>query len=170
MAYEGASVTRLGRPGALCPVAKAESGRPGRSYPEREEMDGEKLHELELLLIEILGEECQSQVYLDRIREEAGKLAWALSRVLTEYARATQQHGPFRSPHEGLGVILEEFVELVLAVKAKTASAPCEVLEEGGQLAAMGLRFCVDVREVFLEARRQQVLEAGGDPEMDEQL
>lgn len=97
---------------------------------------------LEPVLIEALGAGAQSQVFLDGICEHAYALAWALNRVIREYGRAVQRYGVFGNAHEGLGVLLEEWTELVEAVRSND---PTRMLKEAEQVAAMAVRFLVDV-------------------------
>ena len=75
----------------------------------------------------------------------------AEKRIMNEYVSATQLHGPFASAHEGIAVIEEEFLELRENVfwnrKDRDTDAWLDAMEgEAIQLAAMALRFIVDVR------------------------
>lgn len=64
-----------------------------------------------------------------------------LQEVKTEVERATKLYGPFNSPHEGYGVILEELDEMWDEVKANdNAKARTEAV----QTAAMLIRFLLD--------------------------
>jgi len=69
----------------------------------------------------------------------------AVSEIIDEYVSATAKFGKFASPHEGLAIIEEEFLEFREAVfwghKEHTGDARTEVI----QLAAMALRFLMDV-------------------------
>jgi hypothetical protein len=74
-----------------------------------------------------------------------------LETIWEEYQRACNPHGPFASAHEGLAVIEEEFLELRGAVfwlrkHQSDAEWLVQVEKEAVQLAAMALRFLVDVR------------------------
>jgi hypothetical protein len=76
----------------------------------------------------------------------------AEKRIVNEYARAVQLHGPFASAHEGLAVIREEYLELERVCfwerKARGDDEWLECMEhEATQLAAMALRFMVDARK-----------------------
>lgn len=62
--------------------------------------------------------------------------------VLAELARAQESFGPFASAHEGYAVLLEEVDELWHEVKHGTTERQ---REEAVQVAAMALRFLVDV-------------------------
>ena len=63
--------------------------------------------------------------------------------VLIEYYRATSLHGSFNSTHEGYAVIKEEVDELWDEVKK---NGPSKALrEEAIQIAAMAIRFCMDI-------------------------
>jgi len=62
--------------------------------------------------------------------------------VHQEYCRATKEFGPFNSAHEGIGVLLEEFEELKVAVF--TNQPLWKQRTEAKQLGAMAIRFMVD--------------------------
>ena len=66
-----------------------------------------------------------------------------------EYKRASKKFPPFRSPHEGIAIIEEEFTELrqevfTKPVGSEEAKKRC-IEKEATQLAAMALRFLVDL-------------------------
>lgn len=65
----------------------------------------------------------------------------ALGMVEGELRRATRAHGSFHSPHEGYGVLAEEFAELLDALRSND---PAQVCEEAIQVAAMAARLVVD--------------------------
>ena len=65
-----------------------------------------------------------------------------MEQVEVELRRATALHGPMRSSHEGLGVLVEEMLELVLAVTTNDLAA---VTAEALQVAAMGARIVLDL-------------------------
>ncbi len=73
-----------------------------------------------------------------------------LQKVLKEYDRAVELHGPFNSPHEGYAVILEELDELWAEVKINPKDIDIKnfrrdrMEEEAIQVAAMALRFLND--------------------------
>ena len=67
----------------------------------------------------------------------------ALAVVRAELIRATQKFGSFKSAHEGYAVLLEEVDELWDEVKRNNRSLQ---REEAVQVAAMAVRFLVDVR------------------------
>lgn len=76
----------------------------------------------------------------------------AINEVVDELKVATAANGPFASAHEGLAIIMEEFDELKEEVWKnwnKPASAggrdPARMRAEAKQLAAMALRFMVDL-------------------------
>lgn len=60
--------------------------------------------------------------------------------VLHEVARASGIHGPFHSPHEGLGIIEEEFEELKKVVWQKRPDT-WELRKEATHVACTVLRF-----------------------------
>ena len=83
------------------------------------------------------------------------KFSDALRLIREEYERATANYGPFKSVHEGYGILLEELDELWDAVKLKHDRIDSDgrtrrraLAEEGVQTAAMALRFLVDCCEL----------------------
>lgn len=79
-----------------------------------------------------------------RAQQERPTVALILQEVFVEAQKAIQKHGPMHSPHEGLGVIMEEFDELkdeIYADRGKQASARAEAV----QLAAMAVRYILNV-------------------------
>lgn len=66
-----------------------------------------------------------------------------LDKIKAEYMRASRKFKPFSSKHEGYAVLLEEIDELWEAVKTDKGWTKLE--EEGIQVAAMALRFLMDV-------------------------
>jgi hypothetical protein len=72
----------------------------------------------------------------------------AIDAVEQELWRATQAHGPFNSAHEGYAVIKEELDELWDEIKMKSSERnPVNLREEAVQVAAMAIRFLVDIAE-----------------------
>lgn len=73
----------------------------------------------------------------------------ALSETVEELARATRVHGPFASPHEGFAVLLEEVDELWEAVRLRPADPTrrARMREEAAQVAAMAVRFLIDLED-----------------------
>lgn len=76
-----------------------------------------------------------------------GKINDAIIRDLQdEYNYATCSFGEFHSAHEGLAIIEEEFEELKEEVFKKQSERDIEKMRhEALQIAAMGLRFIVDI-------------------------
>ncbi len=77
------------------------------------------------------------------VRKEGARMkaSEAMMAILDEYNRAVKVFPrPFASPHEGLAIIEEEFLELRQAVFWGDG----DVREEAIQLGAMALRFLVD--------------------------
>ena len=68
-----------------------------------------------------------------------------VSRVVDEYISATDKFDKFVSPHEGLAIIEEEFLELREAIFWPHKKHTGNAREEATQLAAMALRFLMDV-------------------------
>ncbi len=77
------------------------------------------------------------------------KLDDAIKMVMDEYSSATEKNPPFNSSHEGFAVLLEEVDELWDAVKMKQSNKDRNrcMEKEAIQVAAMALRFLVDVIE-----------------------
>lgn len=75
--------------------------------------------------------------------EKLNTLENSMRLVVEEYLRATAEHGPFHSPHEGYGVLAEEFDELFDEIKANNKT---NQRAEAIQVAAMALRFITDIR------------------------
>lgn len=72
-----------------------------------------------------------------RVHEETAGL------VLAELRRATERFGPMASAHEGWAVIQEEVDELWQEVKSVQSND--RMGEEAVQIAAMAMRFVIDV-------------------------
>jgi len=68
----------------------------------------------------------------------------ALDAIVEEFYKATAAHGPMASAHEGYAVILEELDELWNEIKTKVINQ-YDMQKEATQVAAMGMRFLVDV-------------------------
>lgn len=66
--------------------------------------------------------------------------------VWDELKRATDKFGPFQSALEGQAIIAEEFDEFTQAVRHET---PERARAEAVQLAAMAIRFLIDVPEDY---------------------
>jgi len=70
----------------------------------------------------------------------------AMFMVSTEVERAIDKFPPFRSPHEGLAIILEEYEELKAEVFKQHHVRDTEAMaKEATQVAAMALRFLMDL-------------------------
>ena len=67
-----------------------------------------------------------------------------IDQILAEYNCATQKFGKFNSAHEGYAVLLEEVDELWDEIKKKDADYR-SMQDEARQVAAMALRFLVDI-------------------------
>jgi len=76
--------------------------------------------------------------------ESAPDLAVVVKEVLEELGRARAKFQPFPSEHHGYAVLLEEVDELWEEVRSKDAT-PENVRAEAVQVAAMGLRFILDL-------------------------
>lgn len=70
--------------------------------------------------------------------------------VASEYADAIVNNGPMCSAHEGMAVLREEFDELWDEVKRKERTVD-RMRQEAIQVAAMAIRFLVDVCDVGKE-------------------
>lgn len=74
---------------------------------------------------------------------DTSRIDAALAAVRLELIRATEKFGPFKSAHEGYAILLEEVDELWYEVKANNRQRQ---REEAYQVAAMAVRFLVDVQ------------------------
>lgn len=74
---------------------------------------------------------------------EASPLATVIQAVDAEYRRAVSLHGSFNSAHEGYAIIKEEVDELWDGVKKNDDKKLLK--EEAIQIAAMAIRFCIDI-------------------------
>ena len=77
---------------------------------------------------------------------ERDRVKIALREVETELTKALIRFPEFNSPHEGKAVIEEELDELWQHVKANTGRTE-DAMAEAIQIAAMALRYVVDLRE-----------------------
>lgn len=68
----------------------------------------------------------------------------ALILIETEYNRASKLYPPFASPHEGIAILEEEFIELRNEVFTRNRISE-RLINEAAQVAAMALRFMVDL-------------------------
>lgn len=69
----------------------------------------------------------------------------AVDLARAELLRATEKFGRFASAHEGYAVILEEMDELWAEIKAKDGYSSGRLRKEAIQVAAMALRFLIDL-------------------------
>ena len=76
---------------------------------------------------------------------ELNKLENVLNMVATEYVESTLKFPKFASPHEGLAIIQEEFEEFKESVFWPHKDHTGEAQEEARQLAAMAIRYLMDV-------------------------
>lgn len=82
-------------------------------------------------------------------RDAAGRLAVvdaykAAGSAFKEAVRAYDLHGEFKSVHEGLGVLTEEYYELIEAIHANHLD---DIEAEATQVAAMAIRLVSLVRQ-----------------------
>ncbi len=68
-----------------------------------------------------------------------------IGEIRTEYETAMLKFGTFASAHEGYAILLEEVDELWEAIKSKDGFESGAVAREAVQVAAMAVRFLVDV-------------------------
>jgi hypothetical protein len=66
----------------------------------------------------------------------------AMDAVLSELKSATEKHGKFPTAHHGYAVLLEELDEMWHEVKHGTKE---RAREEAIQVAAMAIRYCMDI-------------------------
>lgn len=71
-----------------------------------------------------------------------------LSEVRDEVQQAVRRHAPLHSPHEGWAVIREELDELWFHVVGNSGRSP-EARHEALQVAAMGIRYALDLAEWY---------------------
>ncbi len=71
------------------------------------------------------------------------RISEANAEALEELERAVKKFGPFHNPHEGYAVLKEEVDELWDEIKGRADKD--RMKEEAGQVAAMALRFLVDL-------------------------
>jgi len=69
----------------------------------------------------------------------------AFAQVADELQRALIKWKAFNSPHEGYAVIKEELEELWGDIKANGARGGKQQRKEAAQVAAMGLRYLIDL-------------------------
>jgi glutamyl-tRNA reductase len=80
--------------------------------------------------------------------------------VVEELLKATDRHAPQASAHEGYAVILEELDELWEEVKKRESKRDWYHLrKEAIQVAAMALRFVVDVADPAIKERAKALAE-----------
>ena len=72
------------------------------------------------------------------------------SAVDREVCKADAKYGPFKSTHEGLGVLTEEFDELKLAIHDNDL---VEVRKEAIQVAAVAMRLAVSTEDGDFQKR-----------------
>lgn len=93
--------------------------------------------------------EVEADIIARRMSEATSQecLIYAIcAEVAKEVTRAVSQHGPMHSAHEGWAVILEEVDELWEQVRMKRENRdPDAMRKEAIQIAAMGVRFVLDV-------------------------
>lgn len=80
----------------------------------------------------------------------------ALGEVSDEYFKAQKKYKEFHSRHDGIGIIEEEFLEFRAAAMwpHKLKPGDDDAYDEAKQLAAMALRYMVDIgREVDVNER-----------------
>jgi hypothetical protein len=93
----------------------------------------------------------------------------AIAMVREEHRIAVFQHAPFHSAHEGIAVIEEEFDELKDEIwKKRERRDPSKLLKEAAHLAAMGLRFMVDIAMPLCELEDRKDPAISLDQEIEE--
>jgi len=77
---------------------------------------------------------------------KAKKTEHIVNAIYQEYLKASRSNPPFNSAHEGWAVIMEEVDELWEEVRKKKANrSVAHMKKEAKQIAAMGLRFIIDI-------------------------
>ena len=96
------------------------------------------MSDIEVLLTDYSSQETEHEEDLDNLTD-------AVSEIVEEYMTATANFGKFASRHEGVAIIQEEFEEFKEAAfwphKDHTGEPDVEVI----QLAAMCLRYMMDI-------------------------
>ena len=87
---------------------------------------------------------CGQQPYTPDV-ETLQAMSDAINAIQEEFLRAAEKFAKFNSPHEGAAVIMEEWHELWDEVKANNR---VKARAEAVQLAAMALRFIVDIKDL----------------------
>lgn len=83
---------------------------------------------------------------------EVGRLDRALAKVREEVLRALSIAGRMQTPHDGWAIIREEVDELWDEVKADKGES-LDAYKEAVQVAAMGVRYVVDITDIQGENR-----------------
>ena len=96
----------------------------------------------------MMNERCELEALVGV--EHARRIEAVLGLVKQELIFAMAHFQPFNSAHEGYAVILEELDELWDEIKRKDRSEP-NMRGEALQVAAMGLRFIVDLEGKYEE-------------------
>jgi hypothetical protein len=76
--------------------------------------------------------------------DDHSRIYQAAYEAINELSRSYALHGKFQGSHEGYAVLLEELDELWDEVKNKKRDIPA-MRKECIQIAAMALKFCVDI-------------------------
>ena len=93
-------------------------------------------------------------------------IATVVDAATKELRRAQSIHPPMHSAHEGIATILEEFEELKKEVWKKEAQRDVKKMRtEAIQIAAMGMRFAIDVCDMLErgENERKQTADPNAD-------
>ena len=76
---------------------------------------------------------------------EKDKLDTVIDEVYAEYFDATMKFGAFKSRHEGVAIIEEEFLEFRKAAFWPHKNKGDDAYTEAKQLAAMSIRYMMDI-------------------------
>lgn len=89
----------------------------------------------------------EKDIHFDRMSHSASSKTSPFTTIMqavdAEYHRAVSLHGSFSSTHEGYAIIKEEVDELWDGVKKNDDKKLLK--EEAIQIAAMAIRFCIDI-------------------------
>jgi hypothetical protein len=81
----------------------------------------------------------------EMIDDEEDRIADAFEAVCLELRSAMREFPPFRSAHEGVALVEEEFIELRDAAYWPHKEDTGDEVVEATQLAAMSIRYLIDV-------------------------
>lgn len=124
----------------ICAHAEAIALLPGWEFSKGANAEKALADALGLEIIVLGGKPPARNVFLDA--GHALKISSVCEEVRQELITARAKYGRFRGAHEGLGVILEEFVEMVIAI---ISNDPKAIRKEAIQVSAMAASMAADL-------------------------